>query len=215
MILAVQNQLEKHNEQCADLRQDVLRDCQSIFSVAPERALSPEQFGWSILAATSVHGNYVANEKAEMDKNAPVASDLPAEQLAIQQRALLLQAVRAARDKLQGNIDTFSNLYSSGVGQTSDDFFASPDQALFVANGGSVYGWAAPSGSNLSNQASQTADAQGAAQLVIRGLLARHADQKELQWMTEQLNKTPEARSAVVHELVWGILAGVEFRLYP
>lgn len=215
MMLGVQNQLDKQTQQCADLRQDVLRDCQSVFSIAPERALSPEQFGWSILAATSIHANYIANEKAEMDKNSPVGSDVPPEQLAIQQRARLLQALRAARDKLQGNIDTFSNLYSSGVGQTSDDFFASPDQALFVANGGSVYGWAAPSGSNLSNQAIQTADSQGATQLMIKGLLARQANEKELQWMTELLNTTPEARPAVIHELVWGILAGVEFRLYP
>jgi hypothetical protein len=45
--------------------------------------------------------------------------------------------------------------------------------------------------------------------------LARQANEKELQWMTELLNTTPEARPAVIHELVWGILAGVEFRLYP
>jgi hypothetical protein len=89
--------------------------------------------------------SYIGNEKAELDKNAPLAADAPA----AEQYARLLQSVRGARDKLQGNIDTFSTLYSSGVGQTSDDFFASPDQALFVANGGSVFGWAAPNGNNL------------------------------------------------------------------
>jgi hypothetical protein len=123
--------------------------------------------------------------------------------------------VRAARDKLQGTIDTFSNLYSSGVGQTSDDFFASPDQALFVANGGSIYGWAAPSGNNLTHLAIQAPDAQTATQILTRGLLARSAQAAELQWIPEMISKSPETKPAVIHELVWGILAGVEFRLYP
>jgi len=211
----VETQMAKLSEECSLLKAEVDESCQAVFSVAPERALSPEQFGWSILTATNIHTNYVANERAELDKNAPLATDLPADQLAIQQQARLLQAVRAARDKLQGNIDTFSNLYSSGVGQTSDDFFASPDQALFVANGGSIYGWAAPSGTNLTNLAIQAPDPQTATQIITRGLLARPAHAAELQWIPEMISKSPDTKSAVIHELVWGILAGVEFRLYP
>ena len=214
-MLGMQTQVEKLADICSNLRIEVQQDSQSIFSIAPERVLSPEQFGWSILAATSIHANYLANEKAELDKSAPLAADLPQEQIESQQRARQLQALRGAQDKLQGNIDVFTNLYSSGVGQTSDDFFASPDQALFVANGGSVYGWSAPNGNNLTNQAIQMADPQLATQLIIRGLLSRHANEQELQWIPELLRDHPEDRSAVVHELVWGILAGVEFRLYP
>lgn len=197
------------------MRVDVEEDCQAVFAVAPERALSPEQFGWSILTATGVHGNFIVNEQAELDKNAPLAADLPADQLAIQQQARVLQVIRTARDKLQGNVDTFSNLYSSGIGQTSDDFFASPDQALFVANGGSVYGWSAPSGTNITNLAAQAPDAKAATDLLIRGLLARSAESSESQWIIDAISKNPEAKPAVIHELVWGILAGVEFRLYP
>lgn len=211
----IQMQVGKLAQECGTIRLQVDEDCQSLFAVAPERPLSPEQFGWSILTATSVHGNYIVNEHAELDKNSPLAPDLPPDQLVIQQQARNLQVVRAARDKLQGNVDTFSNLYSSGIGQTSDDFFASPDQALFVANGGSVFGWSAPNGNNLTNVAIQAADAKTAAELVMRGLLARPANPSESAWMVETISKNPETKPAVIHELVWGILAGVEFRLYP
>jgi len=211
----VEAQVGKFAEECGMIRVQVDEDSQAVFAIAPERALSPEQFGWSILTATGVHGNFIANERAELEKNAPLAADLPADQLAIQQQARTLQVVRAARDKLQGNVDTFSNLYSSGIGQTSDDFFASPDQALFVANGGSVYGWSAPSGTNLTNLAVQAPDAKASTDLLIRGLLARSAESSESQWIIDTISKSPEAKPAVIHELVWGILAGVEFRLYP
>jgi hypothetical protein len=33
--------------------------------------------------------------------------------------------------------------------------------------------------------------------------------------MPEWISKNPETKAAVIHDLVWGILAGVEFRLYP
>jgi len=211
----VETQMAKLAEECSLLKAEVDENCQSVFAVAPERALSPEQFGWSILTATNVHAGYIANERAELDKTSPLAADLPADQLAAQQIDRSLRIVRAARDKLQGTIDTFSNLYASGVGQTSDDFFASPDQALFVANGGSIYGWAAPNGNNLTHLAIQAPDPQTATQLLTRGLLARPAQAAELQWIPEMISKSPETKSAVIHELVWGILAGVEFRLYP
>ncbi|MFN5186508.1 MAG: hypothetical protein ACK5GD_12010, partial [Planctomycetota bacterium] len=85
----------------------------------------------------------------------------------------------------------------------------------FVANGGSIYGWAAPSGNNLTHLAIQAPDAQTATQILTRGLLARSAQAVELQWIPEMISKSPETKPAVIHELVWGILAGVEFRLYP
>lgn len=207
--------MAKLAEECGSLMAQIDENCQATFALAPERALSPEQFGWSILTATNVHANTIANERAELDKNSPLAANLPAEQLASEQRVRLLRIVRAARDKLQGTIDTFSSRYASGVGQTSDDFFASPDQALFVANGGSIYGWAAPSGANLTQLAIQAPDPQAATELLTRGLLARSAQTTELQWIPEMISKSPETKSAVIHELVWGILAGVEFRLYP
>lgn len=198
-------------EECMLLRGEFEEDLQSSLAIAGERALSPEQLGWSVLSATNVLPSTVSNELAELNKTQPLAAESPAEV----QRARELQGVRVALDKLQSTVDVFSNLYASGVGQTSDDFFASPDQALYVANGGSVYGWSAPNGNNLTQRVAQVTDVQQGARMLTLGLLGRQPSAAELEWLSGQLGGAAETRPAVVHELVWAILAGAEFRLYP
>jgi hypothetical protein len=198
-------------EECVLLRGEFEEDLQSALAIPGERALSPEQLGWSVLSATNVLPSTVSNELAELNKTQPLAAESPAEV----QRARQLQGVRLALDKLQSTVDVFSNLYASGVGQTSDDFFASPDQALYVANGGSVYGWSAPNGNNLTQRIVQVSDAQQGARMLTLGLLGRQPNAAELEWFSGQIGGAPETRPAVVHELVWAILAGAEFRLYP
>lgn len=198
-------------EKSAIAMQRVLLDRQIDFQLAQDRILSPEQLGLSTLQATHVFGNYVNNEFAELEKQAPLAADAPQEQ----KDARKLQATRQAIDKLRGNLDVFASLYSSGVGQTSDEFFASPDQALYMANGGAVFNWAAPNGTNPSGLAIQQPDPQQAAVVMYRGLLSRDPSDSEKQWVAEQLASVPDQKTIVAHELAWGILTSSEFRVYP
>lgn len=207
----VQTQRRTLREQCGVMRTEVESDLQAVGAIAAERALSPEQFGWSILVATNVFAGYLQNEKNELDKNAPLPQDVSPEQKAARD----LQLTRGAIDKLQSSVDNFSRLYASGVGQTADEFFASPDQALYVANGGAVHSWAAPSGNNISAKLVQSTDVQQAAKLLVWGLLSREPHPEEMQLISELIAKSGDTKPAVVQELVWGILAGVEFRLYP
>ena len=218
MVAMQKQQLEKSVESsntiandCSSLREKVSLDCESVFALPPERALSPEQFAWSLLTATNVLNGYRDNQKSELDKNSPLPADANAEQI----QARELQIVRGACDKLQGSVDGIANLFSSGIGKTMDDFFASPDQALYVANGGSVYSWAAPSGTNVTQRVVQSQDLAAGTTLLMRGLLSRSPTPQEMQWITEAIGSKPESKGPVVHELVWGILASVEFRLYP
>lgn len=207
----VQTQRKTLREQCGVMRAEVESDLQAVGSIAAERALSPEQFGWSILVATNVFAGYLQNEKNELDKNAPLPQDAPPEQIAARE----LQITRGAIDKLQSSVDNFSRLYASGVGQTADEFFASPDQALYVANGGAVHSWAAPSGNNISAKLVQATDVQQAVKLLVWGLLSREPQPDEMRLISELIAKSGDTKPAVVQELVWSILAGVEFRLYP
>ncbi len=196
---------------CGTAFQQVLEDRQKNLAAAPFRALSPEQLGLSILRATKVLDNYIAAEVAELEKQAPLAADAtPA-----QREARTLQATRQAIDKLRPNVDVFANLYASGVGQTSDEFFASPDQALFMANGGSVYQWSAASGSNVTDLIVKQSDAMAAVQLMYRSLLSREPTAQELQWVGEQLANAADKKVAIAQELVWGLLTSSEFRVYP
>ncbi|MFN9852037.1 MAG: hypothetical protein ACK57P_09490, partial [Planctomycetota bacterium] len=160
---------------------------------------------------TNVLQNYIANQHVELNKQGELPSDATESQKADREK----RAVLGAMDTLRGNVDTFSNLYASGVGQTSDEFFASPDQALFIANGGSVHSWSAPSGPNVSSKVLQAADPQKAATLLYVSLLSRDPSPTEQQFILDQMAGAGDQKPAVVQELVWSILAGAEYRMYP
>lgn len=188
----------------------VLEDQRTQLAVSRSRALSPEQLGQSILRVTGIFNNYVQVELAELQKSAP----LPADADAATQAKRQLQAVRGANDKLRGNSDVFASLYASGVGQTSDDYFASPDQALYMANGGAVFPWSGPSGQNVTARMIAQPDNNLAAQDLYNTLLDREATASEVALVNESLTTAGAARAAVCQELVWAVLTSVEFRFY-
>ena len=202
---------QKAIDACSVAMQKVLDARQKSSHLAQNRPLSPEQLGLSILQSTDVLKNYVAVEMAELEKQAPLAADASPEL----RSARTLQATRQALDKLRPNVDVFATLYSSGVGQTSDEFFASPDQALFMSNGGAVFQWSAPSGINVANQIVQQADGIMAAKALFRSLFSREATPDEQSWIVEILGKAGDKRPAVAQELVWSLLTSSEYRVYP
>ena len=208
---SIGTELESQIKQCSEIRIAISADRQSQHALAADRPLSPEQLGWSILRSTNVLQNYIANQHVELNKQGELPSDATESQKADREK----RAVLGAMDTLRGNVDTFSNLYASGVGQTSDEFFASPDQALFIANGGSVHSWSAPSGPNVSSKVLQAADPQKAATLLYVSLLSRDPSPTEQQFILDQMAGAGDQKPAVVQELVWSILAGAEYRMYP
>jgi hypothetical protein len=197
-------------ESCSATLQRVIEDRQKDAHAAVLRSLSPEQMGWSILQATGVLANYVIAEKAELDKQSPLAADASSEQQLARNRQILRQAM----DKLRPNVDVFSTLYSSGVGQTSDEFFASPDQALYMSNGGAVFQWAAPNGSNIASRVANQADPKVAIKSLYRALLSREPSDIESTWAADLLSAATE-KNPIAQELVWGLLSSSEFRVYP
>jgi hypothetical protein len=194
-----------------ETRVQIGADRQHQHATAVDRPLSPEQLTASILRSTGILHSYIANELVELNKTAELGPDATEEQKRVRDK----QALRGAIDKLQGYFDIFSNLYASGVGQTSDDFFASPDQALYLANGGAVFPWSGPNGSNIASQLLQMNDPQSVAKKLYEGLLSRTPTPLEEQFIVEQYTAAGEQRPGVIQELVWGILAGAEYRLYP
>ncbi len=196
---------------CKNAMQNVLEERQKSVYMAQTRPLSPEQLCLSILQTTDVLKNHVAAESAELEKQSPLAADATNEQ----RFARSLQATRQAIDKLRPHMDVFANLYSSGVGQTSDEFFASPDQALYMANGGSVFQWSAPSNSNVTEKLVQQSDSKIASTFLFRSLLARVPTSEEQHWIGDLLSNAGDKKPAVAQELVWSLLTSSEFRIYP
>ena len=211
LIAEKSNLKQKAIDACSIAIQRVLEVRQKSSHLAQTRPLSPEQLGLSILQATDVLKNHVAAELVELEKQSPLAADA-AEEV---RSARTLQATRQAIDKLRPHVDAFANLYSSGVGQTSDEFFASPDQALYMANGGSVFQWSAPSGSNVAGQIAQQADGTVSSKVLFRTLLSREPTLDEQNWITAMLSQAGDKKPAVAQELVWSLLTSSEFRVYP
>ena len=198
-------------DSCSVAMQVVVDERQKSGHVAMTRPLSPEQLCLSVFQATGVLRNYIVAESTELEKQSPMAPDATSEQHATRR----VQSTRQALDKLRSHVDTFANLFSSGVGQTSDEFFASPDQALFMANGGSVFQWSASSNNNVTGLIAQQTDDTIASKLLFRSLLSREPTADEMNWIHAVLSQAGEKRPAIAQELVWSLLSSSEFRVYP
>jgi hypothetical protein len=180
------------------------------FAVLPLKPLTPEQLCWSIFQVTGVYDRYVTSERAEMDKAAPMPEADKADPAKVAARELELQ--QRVYDKLKGHIATFARMYAPAAGQPQTDFFASANQALFAANGGSITAWAAPAAGNVTERAIKQTDPKAAAEELYLGVLSRMPSEAEIADVTKYLESRPEEKAACVQELVWGLLTSVEFR---
>jgi chromosome segregation ATPase len=177
------------------------------------RPLTPEQIGWSFLASTNVYKNYVDKHLAEIEKATPATPEqLQDVALMAARRA---DAVRKARAELQSNINHFISLYGAGPGQPQNDFFATPDQALYASNGGAVFSWAAASSQNVTSQVVAATSGSEAAEKLYLGVLSRKPSPTEVVAVEQYLDQQPDIRARLAQELVWGLMASAEFRFLP
>jgi uncharacterized coiled-coil DUF342 family protein len=176
---------------------------------SPMRPLSPEQYCASCLQISGHLEQHVLQERKAIDEaeKVPEGTEMSPEEKRRRDRL----ATRRAIDKLRGNFDQFATLYSAGAGQP-EAFFATAEQALFLANGGAVYGWSGSNGSNATARVILAADADAAAEELYQSLLARSPTVEEKGLVAEYWNGPAEQRPARAQELVWAILCGVEFR---
>ena len=104
----------------------------------------------------------------------------------------------------------FINLYAASAGQPQDDFFATPDQALFVANGGTVIGWAA--GGTLSQRLASLTEAKPFADELYLSTLTRYPSEIEVNEAAQYLASRPAERPQAIRELIWSLVTSAEFR---
>jgi hypothetical protein len=173
------------------------------------KALSPEQMLWGIFQTTGVMGNYLVAAEAEIEKTMPVASVAnDAAQQAERQRKVMTHAY----DQLKGHVGTFASLYGGGPGQPQDDFFATAEQALFLANGGSLKAWLAPGGTNLTQRLLNLQEPAPLAEELFLTVYGRPPVEAEVAEVAQYLASRGEDRSAAVQELAWALVTSAEFR---
>ena len=182
----------------------------SQFAQGQLKPLTPEQMCFSILKVTGVYDRYRKAEEAELDKKQPFVGLTVFAPLHKILRAIELE--RRTYEKLKGNVPPFIRMYSAAPGQPQNDFFATADQALFAANGGSINRWIAPAGGNVSERMIRETDARKAALDLYMTILARPPLPDETAEVARMLTAEAKEKAAVVQEMVWGLLNSVEFR---
>jgi hypothetical protein len=180
-------------------------------SIAALESLSPEQLCASIFRVTGIYKNYRAGEVAELEKASPLSDadkQDPAKRLARER-----EIEQRVYDKLlKTNTPTFVNLFGAGAGQPQGDFFASAEQALYTANGGSILSWAGQNGDNVTTKIVNEQDTRKAAELLYLTVLSRAPSEEEVQDVAAYLGSRGDQKAAAAQELVWGLIASVEFR---
>lgn len=180
------------------------------YAVRPLKQLSPEQFGWSVLQVAGVYRNYTIATTAELDKAKPLtdADKADAAKMAERQREL----EKGVHAKLVGSVTIFVQLMGNSAGAPQSDFFATVDQALFLANGGVVKGWLAPSGENLTARLLALPDNKSLADELYLSVLARKPTEAEIAEVNTYLAARPTDKPVAVQEMAWGLISSTEFR---
>ncbi len=176
-------------------------------AVRPLKHLTPEQLGWAVMQATGVIEPQRPGVDAEIEKTNPkgnVAND------AAKTRSRDFEVEALLHEKNRGNLNVFASMYGQSAGQPQDDFFATPDQALFAANGGSVIGWA--SGGQLAQRLNPMEDPKALTEELYLSLLTRRPTEAEVNETTRLLAARPTEKGIVVRDMIWALVTSAEFR---
>jgi hypothetical protein len=157
------------------------------FAVAPLKPLSAEQLALAALQATGI-------------------TDI--------QRTSLGPALNEAAlyEKLAGNIAPFVNIFAGQAGQPEQDFQATLEQTLFLANGGTLRSWIAPQAGNLADRLSRINEPPAVADHIYVCVLSRRPAAEEIAELTAFLQARAQDRPAAIQECIWALLASDEFR---
>ncbi len=186
----------------------VIEDRVKSFHAAALKPLNPEQLCFAILRVTGQYDNFWKAEDAALTAASPLPADATAEQIA----ARRIEIEQKVFDKLKGNVPVFTSMYAPGGGQPQGDFFATADQALFTANGGTILSWLAPGGGNLAERMNAQNDPKLLTEDLYVTILARRPTDAEVAETTAYLAARPQEKPACVQELMWALITSAEFR---
>jgi hypothetical protein len=182
----------------------------SDFTIASLKPLTPEQMCWAVFRVTGVYDRYWQTEVAELDKAKPLTEEQKKDPKQIEARDIELE--QRTYDKLKANIATFVAFYGAAAGQPQGDFFATADQALFAANGGSINGWVAPAAGNVTERITKQEDPKAAADELYLSVFTRMPTDEERVEVANYLKDRAQDKGAAAQELVWALLNSAEFR---
>jgi len=169
--------------------------------------LTPEQLAWSLQQASGVTESYKKAAYADWDKKNKFTEADKANAAKMKEREAAVS--KAVFDKLAAQESTFVRFFGGAPGQPQTDFFATPEQALFFENGGTIRAWAA----TLASRAAAKPDTKAAAEELYLSTLTRLPEPDEIAILDAELAGQPaNARAKVLGDAAWALLTSVEFR---
>ncbi|MBI1313423.1 DUF1549 domain-containing protein [bacterium] len=209
---SLQQELTKLEVSTSENSEAIIQQASSHFNIAVLEALTAEQLGWSLLEATGQLHRQVAAERAKLDKEKPLSEAEQKDPAKVAQREQ--DAYTAAVTALDKTVAGVANLYAAQTGQPQDAFFATVDQALYLANGSTLTSWLNPSGDNLTARLQKLEDARALADELYLSILTRQPTAEETASVQQYLQQRADDRPAAVRELAWALLTSVEFRFH-
>jgi hypothetical protein len=183
----------------------------SRFAVAALKPLSPEQLAWSVMQGVGMVAAARARAEHRFDVADPKLRDILQvdEKRRSLRRALIEEAVF---QELSGNVVPFLAQFAAAGGQPQDETEPTVQQALFIANGQPIQGWLSPSGTNLVGRLSTLENRSELAEELYLGLYSRRPTGEERDEVARFIERRSDERTSALQELVWALLASVEFR---
>jgi hypothetical protein len=151
------------------------------------KPLTPEQLAWATMQAAGL----TDAERLALGKNANEAN---------------LYA------RLTGNVAPFLKTFGSQPGLPQQGFQATLDQALYLANGGTVRGWLTPRAGNLTDRLTRLKDTKAVAEELYLCVLTRLPGADESEEVAKYLQGRDKDGPAALEEMAWALLASAEFR---
>ncbi|MDP7010357.1 MAG: DUF1553 domain-containing protein, partial [Verrucomicrobiota bacterium] len=176
------------------------------FALTAVSHLSPEQLCWSMLQATGQVDAQSAAAVADFNKKNPLKKDQKED--ATRTGARTRHVEQFVYDKLKGNTAQFVKLFGGGAGEPQGDFYATADQALYFANGGTVRSWLG----GLTARLGKMEDPKALAEEMYLTLLTRRPTPVETGAVTQFLASRQKDKSAAISEMTWGLMTSTEFR---
>jgi uncharacterized protein DUF1549/uncharacterized protein DUF1553 len=183
--------------------------------VAALRPLTAEQLAASAMQATGMLGPQLAAAAAKVEKSPPAVlknasdADKPRIRTNLTQLELLSQ--------LRPTCAEFIRQYG---GLPGEEFQATVNQALFVANGTTIDGWLKPTGENLTarlvsmRQKADLTRPEETGKIIDElylSVLSRPASDAEQRLAAKYLDQSDD-KAAAFRELAWALLSSTEFR---
>ena len=176
------------------------------FGVGGFTHLTPEQLCWSMLRASGQVAAQRAAAVADFNKKNPLKDGAKEGPARVSARTAHVE--KYIYDKLKGNTAIFIKLFGGAAGEVQTDFYATADQALYFANGGTVRSWAG----TLAGRLNKLTEPKALAEELYLSILTRRPTSAETAAVAQHLAAQKENRPNAIREMAWGLMTSTEFR---